>query len=83
MLGLSEVEIMNKTPEQVYPEVWATVLAILWLHSNAVEQRDEWELLEAKALNWLQASSGSQLVDCVKTGNAVLDCSVSPQTLGL
>ncbi|XP_015283016.1 PREDICTED: von Willebrand factor A domain-containing protein 5A-like, partial [Gekko japonicus] len=55
LLGLSEAKIMRKTPKQVAPNVWATVLAILWLHSNAAEQRDEWELLEAKALNWLQA----------------------------
>ncbi|XP_015283000.1 PREDICTED: von Willebrand factor A domain-containing protein 5A-like, partial [Gekko japonicus] len=83
LLGLSEAKITSKTPEQVAPNVWATVLAILWLHSNAAKQRDEWELLEAKALDWLQATAGSQLADCVKTGNAVLGSSVSPQTLGL
>ncbi|KAL8176325.1 UNVERIFIED_CONTAM: hypothetical protein K2H54_030947 [Gekko kuhli] len=83
LLGLSEAEITSKTPEQVAPNVWATVLAILWLHSKAAEQRDEWELLEAKALNWLQATAGSRLMDCVKTGNAVLGSSVSPQALGL
>ncbi|KAL8176324.1 UNVERIFIED_CONTAM: hypothetical protein K2H54_030924 [Gekko kuhli] len=83
LLGLNEADIMSKTPEQVAPNVWATVLAILWLHSSAAEQWDEWELLEKKALNWLQAIAGSQLADCVKTGNAVLGSSVSPQTLGL
>ncbi|XP_015283003.1 PREDICTED: von Willebrand factor A domain-containing protein 5A-like isoform X2 [Gekko japonicus] len=83
LLGLNEAEITSKTPEQVAPNVWATVLAILWLHSNAAEQRDEWELLEGKALHWLQATAGSRLADCVKTGNAVLGSSVSPQTLGL
>ncbi|XP_048373973.1 von Willebrand factor A domain-containing protein 5A isoform X1 [Sphaerodactylus townsendi] len=83
VLGLKEADIMSKTPEQVPPSAWATVLAILWLHSRAAEQRDEWELLEAKALNWLQASAGSRLAECVKTGNAVLGSSVSPQTFGL
>nr|XP_056720364.1 von Willebrand factor A domain-containing protein 5A-like [Euleptes europaea] len=83
LLGLSEAEVMSKTPKQVPPNVWATVLAVLWLHSRAVEQREEWELLEAKALNWLQATAGSQLADCVKTGNAVLGSSVSPQAFGL
>nr|XP_056720362.1 von Willebrand factor A domain-containing protein 5A-like [Euleptes europaea] len=83
LLGLSEAKIVSKTPEQVAPNVWATVLAILWLHSRAAEQREEWELLEAKALNWLQATAGSQLADCVKTGNAVLGSSVSPQAFGL
>ncbi|XP_077171691.1 von Willebrand factor A domain-containing protein 5A-like isoform X2 [Paroedura picta] len=83
LLGLSEAEIKSKTPEQVAPNVWATVLAVLWLHSKAAEQRDEWELLEAKALNWLQATAGSRVADCVETGNSVLGSSVSPQTLGL
>ncbi|KAL8176326.1 UNVERIFIED_CONTAM: hypothetical protein K2H54_030977 [Gekko kuhli] len=83
LLGLSKAKIISKTPKQVAPNVWATVLALLRLHSSAAEQRDEWELLAAKALNWLQASAGSQLADCVKTGNTVLGISVSPQTLGL
>ncbi|XP_060112413.1 von Willebrand factor A domain-containing protein 5A-like [Heteronotia binoei] len=83
LLDQSEAEIKSKMPEQVSPSVWATVLAILWLHSKAAEQREEWELLEAKALNWLQGNAGSWLADCLKTGNAVLGSSVSPQTLGL
>nr|XP_056720365.1 von Willebrand factor A domain-containing protein 5A-like [Euleptes europaea] len=83
LLGLSEAEIASQAPAQVPPNVWATVLAILWLHSRTAKQRDEWELLEAKALNWLQATAGSQLADCVKTGNVVLDSSVSPQAFGL
>ncbi|XP_054848954.1 von Willebrand factor A domain-containing protein 5A-like [Eublepharis macularius] len=83
LLGLSEAEISSKAPGQVTPTVWATVLAILWLHSKAAEQSDEWQLLEAKALRWLQGNAGSRLADCVKTGNAVLGSTVSPQTFGL
>uniref|UniRef100_H9GD78 VWFA domain-containing protein n=1 Tax=Anolis carolinensis TaxID=28377 RepID=H9GD78_ANOCA len=60
ILGQSETKL-KKTPSQVSPNVWATVLAILWLHSKALEQRDEWELLEAKALSWLKATSGEML----------------------
>ncbi|XP_062993646.1 von Willebrand factor A domain-containing protein 5A isoform X2 [Elgaria multicarinata webbii] len=83
ILGLRETEISSKTPPQVSPDTWATVLAILWLHSHAAGQRDEWELLEAKALNWLRANAGPQLVECVKAGNALLGSSISPQALGL
>ncbi|XP_054850902.1 von Willebrand factor A domain-containing protein 5A-like isoform X3 [Eublepharis macularius] len=83
LLGLSETEISSKAPGQVTPNVWATVLAILWLHSKASEQSDEWQLLEAKALRWLQGNAGPWLADCVKTGNAMLGSSVSPHTFGL
>ncbi|XP_053217233.1 von Willebrand factor A domain-containing protein 5A-like isoform X1 [Podarcis raffonei] len=78
ILGLSEAEISSKSPAQVAPNAWATVLAILWLHINAMEQKDEWELLEAKALSWLHATTGPQLAECVKAGNAMLGSGVSP-----
>ncbi|XP_028558324.2 von Willebrand factor A domain-containing protein 5A-like isoform X1 [Podarcis muralis] len=78
ILGLSEAEISSKSPAQVAPNAWATVLAILWLHINAMEQKDEWELLEAKAVSWLHATTGPQLAECVKAGNAMLGSGVSP-----
>ncbi|KAM6451927.1 von Willebrand factor A domain-containing protein 5A-like [Liasis olivaceus] len=83
LLGLSEAEISGKAPAHVAPNIWATVLAILWLHLNAAEQKDEWELLEGKAIHWLQVNAGAQLAECVKAGNAVLGSSVSPQVFGL
>ncbi|KAM6451757.1 von Willebrand factor A domain-containing protein 5A-like [Liasis olivaceus] len=83
LLGLSEAEISGKAPAHVAPNIWATVLAILWLHLNAAEQKDEWELLEGKAIHWLQVNAGVQLAECVKAGNAVLGSSVSPQVFGL
>nr|XP_060636583.1 von Willebrand factor A domain-containing protein 5A [Anolis sagrei ordinatus] len=82
ILGQSETAL-KKIPSQVSPNVWATVLALLWLHSKALEQRDEWELLEAKALSWLQATSGPHLGECIKAGNALLGTSVGPQVFGL
>ncbi|ETE64526.1 von Willebrand factor A domain-containing protein 5A, partial [Ophiophagus hannah] len=54
ILDLSEAEISDKAPTHVTPDIWATVLAILWLHLNAAEKKDEWELLEGKAVHWLQ-----------------------------
>lgn len=37
---------------------WATVLAVIWLHANGKELKDEWELLERKAVVWLQNNAG-------------------------
>uniref|UniRef100_A0A670YSM5 von Willebrand factor A domain containing 5A n=1 Tax=Pseudonaja textilis TaxID=8673 RepID=A0A670YSM5_PSETE len=58
ILDLSEAEISDKAPAHVTPDIWATVLAILWLHLNAAEQKDEWELLEGKAVHWLKMNAG-------------------------
>uniref|UniRef100_A0A2D4H7S4 Uncharacterized protein n=2 Tax=Micrurus lemniscatus lemniscatus TaxID=129467 RepID=A0A2D4H7S4_MICLE len=77
ILDLSEAEISDKAPAHVTPDIWATVLAILWLHLNAAEQKDEWELLEGKAVHWLKVNAGAQLAECVKAGNAVLGSNVS------
>ncbi|KAL7977319.1 hypothetical protein Chor_009268, partial [Crotalus horridus] len=83
ILDLSEAEISGKAPANVASDIWATVLAVLWLHLNAAEQKDEWELLEGKAVHWLQVNAGDQLAKCVKAGNAVLGGRVSPQVFGL
>ncbi|XP_015668992.1 von Willebrand factor A domain-containing protein 5A [Protobothrops mucrosquamatus] len=83
ILDLSEAEISSKAPANVASDIWATVLAVLWLHLNAAEQKDEWELLEGKAVHWLQVNAGDQLAKCVKAGNAVLGGRVSPQVFGL
>ncbi|XP_034990891.2 von Willebrand factor A domain-containing protein 5A-like isoform X2 [Zootoca vivipara] len=83
ILGLSEAEISSKSPAQVTPDAWATVLALLWLHSRATGQRDEWELLETKALSWLLVTAGPQLAECVKAGNEMLGSSVSPEAFGI
>uniref|UniRef100_A0A8D0HS63 VIT domain-containing protein n=1 Tax=Sphenodon punctatus TaxID=8508 RepID=A0A8D0HS63_SPHPU len=56
LLGPSESEVTGKMPTQV--SVWATVLAILWLHAITGERHDEWQLLEAKALGWLRVNAG-------------------------
>ncbi|KAM3821591.1 von Willebrand factor A domain-containing protein 5A-like [Vipera latastei] len=82
ILNRNEAEISGTAPAHVAPDIWATVLAILWLHLNAAEQKDEWELLEGKAVHWLQVNAGDQLAECVKAGNAVLGSSVSPQIWG-
>ncbi|XP_065421681.1 von Willebrand factor A domain-containing protein 5A-like [Chrysemys picta bellii] len=43
-LGVSETDARGRMPiEDVAPGVWATVLAVVWLHGRAAGQRDEWE----------------------------------------
>ncbi|CAM5157972.1 unnamed protein product, partial [Eretmochelys imbricata] len=42
VLGVSETDARGRIPsEDVTPSIWATVLAMVWLHGRAVGQRDE------------------------------------------
>lgn len=45
---------------QVNVEVWATILALVWLHGIKSDAKDEWELLAMKAVLWLRARSGKK-----------------------
>ncbi|XP_025051706.1 von Willebrand factor A domain-containing protein 5A-like, partial [Alligator sinensis] len=84
-LGVSETDVKGKMPsEGVEPGVWATVLAVVWLHSRSAAQREEWELLEIKAVGWLRSRAGSisQLDKCLEAANALLGCSVAGPGLG-
>ncbi|KAM3939790.1 von Willebrand factor A domain-containing protein 5A-like isoform 2-T2 [Leptodactylus fuscus] len=84
ILRLSQQDISNKNPDQnVEPSVWATVLAVIWLHASCLDQREEWELLEGKAVSWLRAKAGSSLDQFVRAGNELLKSSVDPKVFGL
>ncbi|KAH1181827.1 hypothetical protein KIL84_009581 [Mauremys mutica] len=83
-LGVSETDARGRMPSQdVPPSIWATVLAVVWLHGRAVGQRDEWELLEAKAVGWVRGQAGPQLSECLEAANTLLGCSVGPAVFGL
>ncbi|XP_073166215.1 von Willebrand factor A domain-containing protein 5A isoform X4 [Lepidochelys kempii] len=83
-LGVSETDARGRMPSQdVPPGVWATVLAVVWLHGRAAGQRDEWELLEAKAVGWVQGRAGPQLSECLEAANTLLGCSVGPAVFSL
>ncbi|XP_039355485.1 von Willebrand factor A domain-containing protein 5A-like isoform X1 [Mauremys reevesii] len=83
-LGVSETDARGRMPSQdVPPGIWATVLAVVWLHGRAVGQRDEWELLEAKAVGWLRGQAGPRLSECLEAANTLLGCSVGPAVFGL
>ncbi|TFJ97382.1 ATP-binding cassette sub-family B member 6, mitochondrial [Platysternon megacephalum] len=83
-LGVSETDARGRIPSKdVAPGVWATVLAVVWLHGRAAGQRDEWELLEAKAVGWVRGQAGPQLSECLEAANTLLGCSVGPAVFGL
>ncbi|PIO25155.1 hypothetical protein AB205_0138620 [Aquarana catesbeiana] len=69
--------------QNVEVSVWVTVLAVIWLHSTCVDQREEWELLEGKAVSWVRAKAGSSLGEFVRAGNKLLKSSVDPKVFGL
>uniref|UniRef100_A0A8P4K6X9 von Willebrand factor A domain-containing protein 5A n=1 Tax=Dicentrarchus labrax TaxID=13489 RepID=A0A8P4K6X9_DICLA len=79
---------LGKTSEEVEnlklaSEVWATILALIWLHGFKVDAQDEWQLLAMKAVSWLRAQNATCVTECVEAGNALLGCNVQKDVLGL
>ncbi|XP_053556970.1 von Willebrand factor A domain-containing protein 5A isoform X2 [Bombina bombina] len=84
VLGTSEKEIMAKNPApSIDASVWATVLAVIWLHTSCPDQKEEWELLEGKALAWVKTKAGASIGEFIKAGKDVLKCSVDPKVFCL
>uniref|UniRef100_A0A672HY99 VIT domain-containing protein n=1 Tax=Salarias fasciatus TaxID=181472 RepID=A0A672HY99_SALFA len=83
-LGKTSEEVEKSKPELVSSEVWATILALIWLQEFQTDAKDEWQILAGKAVLWLQAQNGTTtLMNCVDAGNALLGCSVQKDALGL
>uniref|UniRef100_A0A3Q2EFD3 von Willebrand factor A domain-containing protein 5A-like n=1 Tax=Cyprinodon variegatus TaxID=28743 RepID=A0A3Q2EFD3_CYPVA len=40
-------------------EVWASILALIWLHGFKLDAKEEWELLSMKAASWIKAQNGN------------------------
>ncbi|RVE64341.1 hypothetical protein OJAV_G00124910 [Oryzias javanicus] len=83
ILGKTRQEVKKTKPAKVAKEVWATVLALIWLHSCKLEAKAEWELVAMKAVLWLQSQKVPSMSDCVEAGNTLLCCDVQRDTLGL
>nr|DBA23808.1 TPA: hypothetical protein GDO54_014686 [Pyxicephalus adspersus] len=84
VLGISESDIKTQNPDQnMEVSVWATVLAVIWLYTNSLDEREEWELLEGKAVSWVKAKAGSSLGEFVSAGNELLKSTVDPKVFGL
>ncbi|KAM9215137.1 LOW QUALITY PROTEIN: von Willebrand factor A domain-containing protein 5A-like [Leptosomus discolor] len=83
VLEIDEAEIKGKMPAEVMePSIWATVLAVTWLHRNKCYQ-DICELLEAKAVTWLCSRAVSQLEKCLEAANTLLGSTVKPSVFRL
>ncbi|XP_073467487.1 von Willebrand factor A domain-containing protein 5A-like isoform X2 [Aquarana catesbeiana] len=84
VLGISKTDIKTGNPDQnMEVSVWVTVLAVIWLHTTCLDQREEWELLEGKAVSWIRDKAGSSLSEFVRVGNELLKSSMDPKVFGL
>ncbi|XP_034023840.1 von Willebrand factor A domain-containing protein 5A-like isoform X2 [Thalassophryne amazonica] len=83
VLGKTIEEVEKQKPAQVTQEVWATILALIWLHGFKMDARVEWELLVMKAVSWLRAQKAPCGAEFVEAGNALLGCKVQKDSLGI
>uniref|UniRef100_A0A3P8UCB1 von Willebrand factor A domain containing 5A n=1 Tax=Amphiprion percula TaxID=161767 RepID=A0A3P8UCB1_AMPPE len=82
-LGKTSEEVEKSKPAMVSSEVWATILALIWLHGFKMDAKEEWELLAMKAASWLRAQNAPCVPECVDAGNALLGCSLQKDALML
>ncbi|XP_062417045.1 von Willebrand factor A domain-containing protein 5A-like isoform X3 [Pungitius pungitius] len=82
-LGKTSEEVEKPKPASVKQDVWATILALIWLHGFKMDAQEEWELLAMKAVSWLRAQKASGVTECVEAGNALLGCTVQKDAVGL
>ncbi|KAK5603131.1 hypothetical protein CRENBAI_000127 [Crenichthys baileyi] len=82
-LGKSTEDLEKTKPSSAKKDVWATILALIWLHGVQVDAKDEWELLAMKAALWLRAKKALCIRDWVEAGNVLLGCNVQTDALGL
>ncbi|XP_036820660.1 von Willebrand factor A domain-containing protein 5A isoform X3 [Oncorhynchus mykiss] len=83
VLVKTEEEVSKPKPAQVDQEVWATVLALIWLYGFKMEAQEDWQFLAMKAVSWIQAQKVASVSECVQAGNTLLGCQVQKDTLGL
>ncbi|KAM5185238.1 von Willebrand factor A domain-containing protein 5A [Callospermophilus lateralis] len=79
ILGVSLEDLLAAHPAQLVDlSGWATVLAVVWLHTHGKDQKMEWELLERKAVAWIHTQAGSTVPMLVKAANTLLKSAVDP-----
>nr|XP_023686868.1 von Willebrand factor A domain-containing protein 5A-like [Paramormyrops kingsleyae] len=84
IFGKKEEEVATALPgKPEFVSVWATVLAVLWLHGHKMDFKDEWQFVAAKAVAWIRAQSGADLTGFVAAGNSFLGLQVELQKFGL
>ncbi|XP_060929300.1 von Willebrand factor A domain-containing protein 5A-like isoform X2 [Limanda limanda] len=82
-VGKTSEEVENTKPSAVNQEVWATILALIWLHGFKMDAKEEWELLAMKAVSWLRAQNAPSVAECVVAASTLLGFSVQTNDLGL
>ncbi|XP_033970681.1 von Willebrand factor A domain-containing protein 5A-like isoform X11 [Trematomus bernacchii] len=82
-VGKTSEEVENTKPASENKEVWATILALIWLHGFKMDAQKEWELLAMKAVSWLRAPNAPCVAECVEAGNTLLGCKVQKDALGI
>ncbi|KAM6238553.1 LOW QUALITY PROTEIN: von Willebrand factor A domain-containing protein 5A-like [Porphyrio hochstetteri] len=83
-LEVDEFEIKGKMPGVVTdPSIWATVLAVTWLHRHDKCYQDLCELLKAKAVTWLCSRAVCQLDKCLEAANTLLGTNVKSSVFRL
>ena len=60
----SESELQQ--PPDVSGEIWATIVALVFLESRCSEQKDEWELVALKAEMWLSTQTLPSNIELLK-----------------
>ncbi|XP_053497734.1 von Willebrand factor A domain-containing protein 5A-like [Ictalurus furcatus] len=83
VFGRTEKELLEQIPAQVKPDVWATLLALIWLHGFKIDVQVEWQFLAMKAVAWIRTQKVVNQSECVRIGNALLGCQVKEDALGL
>ncbi|XP_069040335.1 von Willebrand factor A domain-containing protein 5A-like isoform X2 [Lepisosteus oculatus] len=58
VLGKTKKEVTSKMPkEALNTNIWATVLALLWLYGFKLDFKDEWHFVAMKAVSWIKSQS--------------------------
>uniref|UniRef100_A0A8C4YX55 von Willebrand factor A domain-containing protein 5A-like n=1 Tax=Gadus morhua TaxID=8049 RepID=A0A8C4YX55_GADMO len=83
VFGRTLKDVEGATPVSVSPEVWATVLAVIWLHGFNNDAQEEWEFLAMKAVSWLHGEKVPCMTECVEAGNVLLGCQVQESSMGI
>ncbi|CAM4559184.1 unnamed protein product [Lepidochelys kempii] len=84
VLGVSGTNARVRIPsEDVTPSIWATVLAMVWLHGRAVGQPDESSCWRPRLWAGCGTEQGAQLSECLEAANALLGCNDGPAIFGL
>ncbi|MBZ3878770.1 von Willebrand factor A domain-containing protein 5A [Sciurus carolinensis] len=59
ILGVNLEDMLTAHPaKHVDSSGWATLLAVVWLHTHGKDWETEWELLERKAVAWIHIQAG-------------------------